>query len=190
MSLFGAMLLLPLYYQQVQGTDAIGAGLLLAPQGVGMLLGTQVAGRLIDRLGSERGIVLAGMTLALFGTLPYGFADAHTNQILLAAALVVRGAGLGLAVPATMTATHRTLPVDAIPAATTASRKLQQLGAVLGSTVLGVILDRAGVDTPTTQAAAFHTTFWWSIGFSVLGFLTAWALPSSDVLGTASRTTR
>ncbi len=35
---FGAQLLLPLYYQQVRGESAVGAGLLLAPQGVGMLL--------------------------------------------------------------------------------------------------------------------------------------------------------
>ena len=32
-SLFGAMLILPLYYQVVRGESALGAGLLLAPQG-------------------------------------------------------------------------------------------------------------------------------------------------------------
>ncbi len=184
MSLFGAMLLLPLYYQQVQGADAIGAGLLLAPQGLGMLPATQVAGRLIDRLGGERGIVLAGMILAVLGTLPYGFADAHTNRLLLAVALVIRGAGLGLALTATMTAAHRTLPANAIPAAATASRTLQQVGAVLGSTVLAVILDRAGAHAEITQAAAFQTAFWWSIGFSALGFLTASMLPTRPTIPT------
>ena len=34
-SLFGAMLILPLYYQVVRGESALAAGLLLAPQGVG-----------------------------------------------------------------------------------------------------------------------------------------------------------
>jgi hypothetical protein len=33
--MFGAMLLLPLYYQQVRGEGVVGAGLLLAPQGLG-----------------------------------------------------------------------------------------------------------------------------------------------------------
>lgn len=42
---------------------------------------------------------------------------------------------------------------------------------MLGSTLLAVILDRAGAQTQITQAAAFQTAFWWSIGFSALGSL-------------------
>ena len=38
LSIFGAMLLLPLYYQQVRGQSALDAGLLLAPQGLGTML--------------------------------------------------------------------------------------------------------------------------------------------------------
>jgi EmrB/QacA subfamily drug resistance transporter len=38
LSLYAAMFLLPLYYQEVRGRDALAAGLLLAPQGLGALL--------------------------------------------------------------------------------------------------------------------------------------------------------
>ena len=37
-SLYGAMLLLPLYYQEVRGVSALAAGIMLVPQGVGALL--------------------------------------------------------------------------------------------------------------------------------------------------------
>ncbi len=37
-SLYGAMLLLPLYYQDVRGATALAAGIMLVPQGVGSLL--------------------------------------------------------------------------------------------------------------------------------------------------------
>ena len=37
-ALFGAMILVPLYYQQVRGEDVIVTGLLVGPQGLGMLL--------------------------------------------------------------------------------------------------------------------------------------------------------
>ncbi|MEO6085179.1 MAG: MFS transporter, partial [Umezawaea sp.] len=37
-SIFGAMFLMPLYYQQVRGHSALTAGLLMAPQGIGTVL--------------------------------------------------------------------------------------------------------------------------------------------------------
>ena len=54
MSLFGAMLILPLYYQVVRGESALDAGLLLAPQGLGAATAMPIAGRLTDRLGAGR----------------------------------------------------------------------------------------------------------------------------------------
>ena len=73
LSMYGALPLLPLYYQQVRGASALTAGLLMVPQGVGSLLPRTVAGRLIDRIG-PRPVVLAGMTLAALGTVPFALA--------------------------------------------------------------------------------------------------------------------
>lgn len=50
-ALYGALLLLPLYFQDVRGADPLGAGLLLVPQGIGTLLSRSLAGRLTDRIG-------------------------------------------------------------------------------------------------------------------------------------------
>jgi MFS family permease len=101
LSMYGALLLLPLYYQQVRGASALAAGLLMVPQGVGSLLPRTVAGRLIDRTG-PRPVVLTGMTLAALGTVPFALAGVHTNEVLLSAALLVRGAGLAAATIAVM----------------------------------------------------------------------------------------
>ena len=46
LSMYGALFLLPLYYQQVRRASALTAGLLLAPQGIGALLPRTLAGRL------------------------------------------------------------------------------------------------------------------------------------------------
>ena len=54
-ALFGAMILLPLYYQVDRGESALTAGLLMAPQGVGAALAMPLAGRLTDRVGGGRG---------------------------------------------------------------------------------------------------------------------------------------
>jgi MFS family permease len=78
LSMYGALLLLPLYYQQVRGASALGAGLLMAPQGIGALLPRTLAGRLTDRIG-PRPVVLAGMALAVAGTIPFALAGSHTS---------------------------------------------------------------------------------------------------------------
>ena len=51
LSLYGPLLLLGLYYQDVQGKSALITGLLLAPQGLGSLLPRTLAGRLTDHVG-------------------------------------------------------------------------------------------------------------------------------------------
>jgi predicted MFS family arabinose efflux permease len=52
-ALYGAMLLLPLYYQEVRGVSALMAGGMLIPQGAGMLASRSVAGRLTDKIGAR-----------------------------------------------------------------------------------------------------------------------------------------
>ena len=93
-SLFGAMLILPLYYQVVRGESALSAGLLLAPQGVGAAMAMPIAGRLTDRLGAGR-IVPFGVIVALLGHRRLHAADGDTSLRLLGVALWVRGIGLG-----------------------------------------------------------------------------------------------
>ncbi len=52
-ALYGAMLLLPLFFQILHGVDVLTAGLLMVPQGVGALLSRTLAGRLTDALGAR-----------------------------------------------------------------------------------------------------------------------------------------
>jgi EmrB/QacA subfamily drug resistance transporter len=169
LSLYGAMLLLPLYYQQLRGASALAAGLLLAPQGVGSLLPRLVIGRLTDRFG-PRPVVLAGTLVAALGTLPFALATAHTSEILLSAALVVRGAGLGGATIAVMAAAFEGLEPGQVPHASSATRIMQQVGGAFGASVLAVILARLAAGHPGALglASAFRGTFWWCLACTVL----------------------
>ena len=169
LSLYGAMLLLPLYYQQLRGTSALAAGLLLAPQGVGSLLPRLAIGRLTDRFG-PRLVVLASTLLAALGTLPFALATAHTSEILLSAALVVRGAGLGGATIAVMAAAFEGLEPGQVPHASSATRIMQQVGGAFGASVLAVILAGLAAAHPGALglASAFRGTFWWCLAFTVL----------------------
>jgi EmrB/QacA subfamily drug resistance transporter len=177
---YGALLLLPLYYQQVRGQSALAAGLLLAPQGVGMLLTRSKAGTLTDRIGA-RPIVLAGVILTMAGTVAYTQVGVHTSEILLGLSLVVRGAGLGAVTIPVMAAAYLGLRPGQIPHATSVTRIAQQLGGAFGTAILAMILAtqlRAHQDAGLAgQATAFANTFWWSLGFTAIAIIPALALP-------------
>jgi EmrB/QacA subfamily drug resistance transporter len=181
LALYGAMLLLPLYYQELRGQSALAAGLLLAPQGLGMLLTRGWAGRASDRLGA-RPIVLGGLALAFAGTFAYTQAGLHTSELLLGLALVVRGAGLGAATIPVMASAYLGLEGTEIAHASSATRIMQQLGGSFGAAVVGVILQTQITAHASTSAGgpalAFEHTFWWTLALTAVAFVPALLLPS------------
>jgi EmrB/QacA subfamily drug resistance transporter len=203
-ALFGAMIILPLYYQLARGESALTAGLLMAPQGLGAAMVMPIAGRLTDRIGGGR-VALVGLTVMTLGTLPFAFVGASTSYPLLAALLVVRGIGLGSTMMPSMAAAYASLSREAVPRATSAVNVIRQVGGSLGTAVLAVVLQHqiasglpagrgAGDGTlarlpedvrqrvAAPLAEAFAHTFWWAIAMSAL------ALPATIVL--ARTTTR
>jgi MFS family permease len=97
--MYGAMFLLPLYYQELRGFDVLGAALALIPQGVGSLLTRTVTGRLTDRIGG-RAVAVAGFVMVALATVPLALAGPGTSEWWLGAVLLVRGLGLGVAIGA------------------------------------------------------------------------------------------
>ena len=170
----GAMLMLPLYYQEVRGASALYAGLWLLPQGIGMLLTRGWAGRAADRNGS-RNIVLLSLAAVLIGTLPFAFAGTDTNYILLSVSLLVRGAGLGGLFIAIMTSALNGLPREQVPHASIATRIFNTIGGAFGTAILATAAQHqmAGHTTTDLHAVAhsFDVSFWWAVGFVVVAVI-------------------
>jgi EmrB/QacA subfamily drug resistance transporter len=177
-SLYGAMLLLPLYYQEVRGVSALTAGIMLVPQGIGALLSRSLAGRLTDKIGA-RPIAVAGFAIVAVATVPFAFAGADTSPWLLALWLVIRGFGLGAVTIPVMAAAYLGLDRQQIAHSSVVTRTAQQIGGSFGTAVLAVILEGAVTAHHGGLAAAFDVAFWWSAGFSALAVLLSLWLPGS-----------
>ena len=164
----------------MRGQSALATGLLLAPQGLGMLLTRGHAGRLTDRIGA-RPLVLVGFLLTIAGTLAYTQAGVNTNELLLSASLVVRGAGLGAVTIPVMAAAYLGLRSDQVPHASIATRITMQLGGAFGAAVFALILQTQlaaqAAGGLVGRATAFDTAFWWSIGLTALAIVPALFLP-------------
>ncbi|HEX2744459.1 MAG TPA: MDR family MFS transporter [Streptosporangiaceae bacterium] len=178
-SLYGAMLLLPLFYQDVRGTTALTAGIVLVPQGIGMVLSRTVAGSNIDKYGS-RFIVLAGCVIVAAATVPFAFAGPHTSSWLLALWMIIRGFGLGAVTMPLMVAAYIGLDSEQIPHSSVLTRSAQQIGGSFGTAVLAVILEGAIAAHHGSLADAFHVAFWWSAGFSAVAVLLSLWLPGAQ----------
>src|SRR5919204_4436389 len=118
-ALFGALILLPLYYQLVRRESPLDVGLLLIPQGLGAAVAMPIAGRLTDQLGA-RPVVVAGLLVAVLGTLAYTGVGPNTPYAYLAAALFVLGLGIGSTIMPSMAAAFQTLAREEMPRATSA----------------------------------------------------------------------
>jgi hypothetical protein len=194
-ALFGAMIILPLYYQVARGESALTAGLLMAPQGFGAAMAMPLAGKLTDRLGGGR-VAVFGLVILTIATIPFAFLEAGTSYTLLAFLLVLRGLGIGSSMMPAMAAAYATLESSAVPRATSALNVMQRIGGSLGTALLAVVLQgeisdrlggrgggtlerlpdgvRARVAEPL--ADAFAATFWWAVAMSVVALVPATVL--------------
>jgi MFS family permease len=141
-SVFGTMLLVPLYYQTVRHASALQAGLLLAPGGFGAMLMMPLAGRLTDSYGPTW-LPATGLPLVAIGLIPFAFVGPHTSYVLLSCGNFVQGLGMGLSMMPNMTAAMQAVPPAAIARTSTAMNIIRQAGASIGTAVLSVILASA-----------------------------------------------
>jgi MFS family permease len=183
-ALFGAMILVPLYYQQVRGESVIVTGLLVGPQGIGMLAMTPFNGRLTARFGGGR-VAIVGVSILCLSTIPLAFVGAHTSILAISLVLTVRGLGIGLSFMPTMTAAFTALRTDQLSDATPQMNVLQRLGGAIGTAVLAVILQRAALHahTPSEHATAFDAAYWWSLGIAALTLIPCVVLLRAEAPG-------
>jgi EmrB/QacA subfamily drug resistance transporter len=176
-ALFGAMILVPLYYQEVRHESVILTGLLTGPQGLGMLLVMPLAGRFSDRFGGGR-VALMGVSILSLATLPLAFIGAHTSILYISLVLVLRGVGIGFSFMPAMTAAFASLRPEELSDATPQLNVLQRIGGAIGTAVLAVVLQRAAAHTHTLSAAAgaFGTAFWGSLAMCVLSLIPCFVL--------------
>ena len=154
------------------------AGLLLAPQGIGMLCTRGLSGKLTDKMGS-RVVVIVSIIITIIGTIPFVFANAATSKIFLAIALFIRGCGLGgVAIPV-MVSIYDGLTKEQVAHGTTATRIFQQIGGSVGTAVLAIILQNHMPADADAQMVgkAFNVVFLWSIGFAIVSIIPAVFLP-------------
>jgi EmrB/QacA subfamily drug resistance transporter len=172
---FGGQLLMPLFFLQLRQASPGTTGLLLAPMGLGVFFALPIMGRLSERFGA-RTVSGAGAAIAFLGTLPFALAGPDAPLGLLAAALFVRGFGVGSITIPSAAAAYASVPREQLTSATTAINICQRFGGPAGTSALAIFLQHMLVVT-ASPPAAFTAAMWLLAGLAALGVLAASQLP-------------
>jgi EmrB/QacA subfamily drug resistance transporter len=171
-AVFGAMILIPLYWQDVRGFSVIETALLTGPQGLGMAFAMPIAARMTERYGGGP-VALVGVIVTAVMTIPFALIGAHTSVAWLCIAMIARGAGMGASFMPAMTAAFAALDRSEVSHATPQLNVLNRVGGSIGTTVLAVVLANGLRDAHTQSAAAdaYGTAFWWSVGMALAAII-------------------
>lgn len=157
--MFGSMLLIPLYLQQVHGFNALQTGLMLLPQAATAAFAMPVGGMLTDRIG-PRPVVVTGMVLLAIGGVLLAQIHADSPIILVIGALLLRGFAMGFSMMPTMSAALARVPRQYTSRASSITNSLQRIGSSVGIAVLVTILvaQFAGAAATTTCSPSPQVT--------------------------------
>jgi DHA2 family lincomycin resistance protein-like MFS transporter len=178
MAMMGAMILLPLYLQDVLGLSTLRTGLLLMPGGLAMGLLGPVVGRAYDRFGAARLVVPGALAMAVSLGL-FTQATPRTSPWLVLADHILLMVALAAIFTPVFTSGLSVLPPHLYSHGSAILGSLQQVAAAAGTAiVVGVMAARAvaagagGADT----VAALSTGVRWGFGVGAVLALVAVAI--------------
>jgi EmrB/QacA subfamily drug resistance transporter len=152
---FGMMsLFLPIviYLQSVRDFSALTAGLTLAPMSLTSMIVAPFAGRWADRIGGKY-ILMVGIFLFAVGFATITFVAApDSTWINFLAPAIIAGAGMGMTFAPMTTVAMRNISPRMAGAASGVLNTTRQVGAAVGSAVVGALLQNNLANTLHDQA--------------------------------------
>jgi MFS family permease len=142
MVMFGTISYVPLFVQGVIGTSATSSGVVLTPLMLGAVITSIVSGQWISRSGRTRPNALLGPIVLCAGLLLLWRMDVHTSNGEAARNMVVAGIGLGLMMQVFVLTVQNAVPRTMMGTATALTQFARSIGATLGVTIMGVIVNQ------------------------------------------------
>ena len=138
-SMFGAIAYLPTYVQMVKGYSATSSGYLMLWMIAGLMVTAIVSGNLISRTGRYRWYPPSSAVVICLGLLLLSRLQVDTPTWQLGISMFVLGAGIGLSMQVFVLIVQNTFPHSEVGTATAANNFFREIGATLGSAIVGTL---------------------------------------------------
>ncbi|MGB6408486.1 MAG: MDR family MFS transporter [Planococcus donghaensis] len=152
MSMFSAMILMPIYVQTIKGISPIDSGLLMLPGALIMGFMSPVTGRLFDRFGAKV-LAIPGLAIVVITTYMFSQLNLNTSYVSIMLIYTLRMFGISMVMMPVMTNGLNTLPIKAYPHGTAINNTLQQVAGAVGSAFLITIMNTRTSATAQDLAA-------------------------------------
>ncbi|XID95560.1 MDR family MFS transporter [Paenibacillaceae bacterium WGS1546] len=179
-SMFGIMILFPVYLQTVRGYSPLDTGLIMLAQAVGSIVFTPIGGRLFDKSGA-RPLALAGLTVVSAALFWLAQVSPDARLLLLLLPLFMIGSGMGLIMMALNTHVLNSAPrhlVGRVTSLTSAAQHVVTSIAVAGLTGFLALRTNgtAGRVGQEGVAAAYSDTFLLTAVLAAVGIALSFTL--------------
>lgn len=141
MSMFSAMILIPLYIQTVRGISPLDSGLLMLPGAILMGIMSPITGRLFDQYGA-RILAVTGLTITVLTTYLLSRLGLESGYYYIMLLFTVRMFGISMVMMPVMTNGLNQLPMSLNPHGTAMNSTLQQVSGAIGSALLLTIMNK------------------------------------------------
>jgi EmrB/QacA subfamily drug resistance transporter len=139
MTLFGAIVFIPLYLQLVYGASATGSGLRLLPLMAGLLTAAILSGRWISRVGRYKAFPIAGTATLVVGMFLLSRLSVETAPWLASVYMLVVGIGIGLVMQVLVLVVQNDVRPKDIGVATSTATFFRSVGGAFGVAIFGAI---------------------------------------------------
>jgi DHA2 family lincomycin resistance protein-like MFS transporter len=152
-AMFGTLILLPIYLQQVLGLTTLETGLMLLPGGVLMGAIAPVVGSLFDRFG-PRPLVIPGMIVAAAALWGMTTFDESSSVGWIIAVHLALNLGLGFVFTPLLTSALGSLPRPLYPHGSAIVGTVQQLAGAAGTALFVTVMSVVGASAAESGLAA------------------------------------
>ena len=141
MAMFGTISYVPLFVQGVIGTSATSSGVVLTPLMLAAVTTSILSGQLVSRTGRYRWNVVVGPAVLTLGMLLLWRMDVHTTNGQAARDMIVAGIGIGSMMQVFVLSVQNAVRREQMGSATALTQFARSIGATIGVTVMGVIVN-------------------------------------------------
>jgi EmrB/QacA subfamily drug resistance transporter len=147
LAMYSLLLVVPLLLTAREGFTELEIGLILTSLSVGMALLTPIGGRMADKLGRRKPVVI-GLAISAIGTIPIAVIGSTIAIVPLIIGLGLVGVGIGLSGPGGRTSAVESIPIKDAGAGSGTYSTSRYFGSIIGSAILaGLIgIDRSNTD--------------------------------------------
>lgn len=139
--MFGAIIYIPLFAQDVLNFSATNAGIILLPMVIGLTVASAISGRIVSKIGRYKAMLVTGMGVAVVGIFTLTSLSPQSDYWDMAWRMVVTGLGLGVGMPLINLAVQNSFHQRDIGTATASMQLFRSIGSTVGIAIMGGLLN-------------------------------------------------